>query len=179
MKKTDASCGIARFNEILSTFGLHKEVISDNGPPFKSAEIKKFMEDNGIRHRSITPLWPQANEAETFMKPLMKSMRTAIVNKQNWRHELHRCLLNYRATPHVTTQVAPAKIMFYRNTRMNLPQLDVKVKKNVLDESIENCDKQVRQRMKSYTDQRRCAKNTTMQIGDCISQTEEKQQACK
>ena len=58
MKKTDASCAIARFNEILSTFGLHKEVISDNGPPFKSAEIKKFMEDNGIRHRSIAPLWP-------------------------------------------------------------------------------------------------------------------------
>lgn len=68
--------------------------------------------------------------------------------------------------------------MFYRNTRINLPQLDVKVKKDVLDESIENCDKQARQRMKSYADQRRRAKNTTMQIGDCISQTEEKQQAC-
>ena len=50
--------------------------------------------------------------------------------------------------------------MFYRNTRINLPQLDVKVKKDVLDESIENCDKQARQRMKSYADQRRRAINT-------------------
>lgn len=44
---------------------------------------------------------------------------------------------------------------------MKLPQLDAKVKKDVLDESIENCDKQARQRMKSYPDQRKRAKNGT------------------
>lgn len=168
MKKTDASSVITRLNEIFSTFGLPKEVISDNGPPFKSDEMKKFMKVNGIRHRTITPLWPQANEAETFMKPLMKAIRTAHVNKQNWRHELHRFLLNYRATPHATTQVAPAKMMFYRNIRMKLPQVDCKVKKDLIDESIENCDQRARQRMKEYADQRRSAKQATMKIGDCV-----------
>jgi hypothetical protein len=43
------------------------------------------MDDNGIQHKTITPLWPQANESETFMKPLMKAIRTAHLQKQNWR----------------------------------------------------------------------------------------------
>ena len=81
MKKTDASHLIPCLDEIFATFGLPKEVISDNGPPFKSREIKKFMDANGIRHRTITPLWPQANESETFLKPLMKAIRTAHLQK--------------------------------------------------------------------------------------------------
>ena len=73
MKKTDASHLIPCLDEIFAIFGLPKEVISDNGPPFNSREIKKFMDAKGIQHRKITPLWPQANESETFMKPLMKA----------------------------------------------------------------------------------------------------------
>jgi hypothetical protein len=122
MKKTDAPHLIPCLDEISATFGLPKKVISDNGPPFKSKEIKKFMDDNGIQHKTITPLWPQANESETFMKPLMKAIRTAHLQKQNWRRTMQEFLLNYRATPHTTTQVAPATLMFGRNTRTRLPQ---------------------------------------------------------
>ena len=85
MKKTDAASVIPRLDEIFANFGLPKGVISDNGPPFQSVEIKKFMNANGILHRTITSMWPQANEAETFMKPLMKAIRTAHLRKQNWR----------------------------------------------------------------------------------------------
>ena len=130
MKKTDASHLIPCLEEIFATFGLPKEVISDNGPPFKSNEIKKFMDENGIRHNTITPLWPQANESETFMKPLMKAICTAHLQKQNWRRTIQEFLLNYRATPHTTTQVAPATLMFSRNTRTKLPQIDTKTDKN-------------------------------------------------
>ena len=46
MKKTDASHLIPCLDEIFATFGLPKEVISDNRPPFTSREIKKFMDAN-------------------------------------------------------------------------------------------------------------------------------------
>jgi hypothetical protein len=49
MKKTDAPHLIPCFNEIFATFGLPKKVISDNGPPIKSKEIKTFMDDNDIK----------------------------------------------------------------------------------------------------------------------------------
>ena len=165
MKRTNL---ISCLDEIFATFGLPKEVISDNGPPFKSREIKKFMDANGIRHRTITPLWPQANESEMFMKPLMKAIRTAHPQKQNWRRTMHDFLLDYRATPHTTTNVAPATLMFGRNTRTKLPQVDTKINKNALDKSVEHRDKQQRQRMKEYADQRRQSKQTTMNIGDYV-----------
>ena len=57
----------------------------------------------------ITPIWPQANgETETFMKPLTKCLQTAVVEHKDWKLELQRFLLNYRATPHCTTKVPPA-----------------------------------------------------------------------
>ena len=40
MKKTDASHLIPCLDEIFAIFGLPKEVISDNGPPFNSREIE-------------------------------------------------------------------------------------------------------------------------------------------
>ncbi|CAB4012329.1 PREDICTED: uncharacterized protein K02A2.6-like [Paramuricea clavata] len=168
MKKTDAPHLIPCLDEIFATFGLPKKVISDNGPPFQSKEIKKFMDDNGIQHKTITPLWPQANESETFMKPLMKAIRTAHLQKQNWRRTMQEFLLNYRATPHTTTQVAPATLMFGRNTRTRLPQTDTKTDKNALDHSVEQRDKEQRQRMKEYADRQRQSKTTTMNIGDYI-----------
>ena len=54
MKKTDAPHLIPCLDEIFATFGLPKQVISDNGPPFKSEETKKFMNENGIQHKTIT-----------------------------------------------------------------------------------------------------------------------------
>ena len=51
---------------------------SDNDPPFISLEIKEYMQENGIKLKRITPLWPQANsEAENFMKPLTRAVRSA------------------------------------------------------------------------------------------------------
>ena len=126
------------------------------------------MDDNGIQHKTITPLWPQANESETFMKPLMKAIRTAHLQKQNWRRTMQEFLLNYRATPHTTTKIAPATLMFGRNTRTRLPQTDTKIDKNALDHSVEQRDKEQRQRMKEYADRRRQSKTTTMNIGDYV-----------
>ena len=58
------------------------------------------MKENGIKHQRITPLWPQTNsEGENFMKPMEKAIRAAHIEKKNWRTELYRFLLNYRATP--------------------------------------------------------------------------------
>ena len=126
------------------------------------------MRANGIYHRRITPLWPQINEAETFMKPLMKAMETAHVENRNWRRELQKFLLNFRATPHSTTKVAPATVMFARNIRTKLPQIEVKVDKSAVDKKIEQQDKDARQKMKEYADKRRNATATTMKIGDCV-----------
>ena len=166
--KTGAPALIPRLDKIFALFGIPKEVVSDNGPPFKGYEIKKFMRANGVYHRRITPLWPQINETETFMKPLMKAIETAHVENRNWRRELQKFLLNFRATPHSTTKVAPATVMFARNIRTKLPQIEVKGNKSAVDKKIEQQDKDARQKMKEYADKRKNATASTMKIGDCV-----------
>ncbi len=81
-------------------------IVSDNGPPFQEDEIHQYMSTNGIKHRKITLIWPQANaEAETLMKPLTKCLQTAVIEHKDWKIELQRFLLNYRATLHCTPKV--------------------------------------------------------------------------
>ena len=47
-------------------------------------EKKEYTQENGIFHQKITPLWPQANgEAENFMKPLTKAIRSSHAEGRN------------------------------------------------------------------------------------------------
>ena len=65
----------------------------------------------------ITPLWPQSNHSETFMKPLLKAVKTSHTEGKNWCDELFHFLLNYRTTPHTIMNVASADLT-------KLPQLN-------------------------------------------------------
>lgn len=73
VRSTNAKSTINCLTRIFATRGLPRTLVSDNGPPFHSEELRRYMIAHGITHRKITPLWLQANtEAETFMKPLKK-----------------------------------------------------------------------------------------------------------
>ena len=99
VQSTAAKGTISKLDRIFATHIILKILKSDNGPPFFGNEFKAYMQENGITHQKITPLWPQANsEAENFMKPLTKARR-------GWKKDLYRFMLNYRATPHCTTGI--------------------------------------------------------------------------
>ena len=112
VRSTSAATIIPKMDKIFATHGMPTIVKSDNGPPFTSNEIKQFMEENGIQHCKITPLWPQVNsETENFMKPMIKAIRPAKAEGKVWKKHLHKFLLNYRATPHCTTKYFPAELL--------------------------------------------------------------------
>ena len=47
------------------------------------------MEALGIKWKTSTLLWPQANvNAESIMKPIGKVIKTATLEGENWRQEL-------------------------------------------------------------------------------------------
>lgn len=96
---------IQKLDRIFATHGIPSVLKSDNGPPFFGEEFRAYMQENGIKHQKITPLWPQANgEAESFMKPINKAIRSAHAEGRDWKKDLNRFLLNYRATPHSSPQ---------------------------------------------------------------------------
>ena len=89
-----------------------------------------------MQHETSTPEWPLGNlEAEAFMKPLAKAIKTARSEHPNWVQELSRLLLSYRTTPHCSTKVPPAQLLFSRPVRGTLPMLNPKAK--VLNRHIE------------------------------------------
>jgi transposase InsO family protein len=113
---------IEMLEETIDVFGLPFTLKSDNGPQFVSQEFEEYMKSNGIELLHSTPRWPQANgEVERQNATLLKAMRAACVENKDWRKEMRVFLRAYNTTPHSTTHVSPAELMFKRTLRTELP----------------------------------------------------------
>ena len=169
IKSTAAQKVIPKLDIIFARHGVPEKVTTDNGPPFNGKEFQIYMRQLGIEYHSSTPLWPQGNaEVESFNKPLEKAIRTAHIEERPWQQELSKFLLNYRSTPHSTTKVPPAEMLFNRQIRGKLPVLPTRMK--VVDRHQEAGSNQEVKRKKSrdYANARRHAKQSSFQVGDTV-----------
>ncbi|PIK41369.1 hypothetical protein BSL78_21779 [Apostichopus japonicus] len=168
-KSTSANATIPILDKVFSTFGIPQVVKSDNGPPFQGSDFCKFAEYLGFQHRKITPLWPQSNAtAERFMRTVEKTIRAAVINNnRSWRQELHVFLRNYRATPHSSTKISPAELLFGRKLRIKLPQQEA----IPTDDIVRKSDKQ---KMKINAERQRNFKPSNITIGDTVLVTQPK-----
>lgn len=65
-------------DKIFSRHGLPLSIASDNEPQFFSRIFYEYLKNNGINHRKVTPLWPQANgEIERQNRSLLKRLQIA------------------------------------------------------------------------------------------------------
>ena len=154
---------VPRFDKIFSEFGVPAQLKTDNGPPFNSSEFASYLSNMGIHHRKITPLWPRANaETERFMRTIKKVVRGKPLN---WKQEMHKLLLAYRATPHTSTGMAPATVLFGRDIRTKLPSLAQTPK---IDSDLRATDTKAKEIMKQYADQKIYVKPSNLQVGDDV-----------
>ena len=63
------------------------------------------------------------------MQLINKTIRTSIIEKQNWKEALQNMLLMYRSTPHSTTKFTPAKLFFNRDIQTFVPNNDTEPSK--------------------------------------------------
>ena len=61
MNTATASNVITRLNSLLAIYGFPDSMLTDNGPPWNSTELKLFLKARGIKHKPNTSLWPRAN----------------------------------------------------------------------------------------------------------------------
>ena len=174
VKSTKASIVIPKLDRIFSVHGIPKIVMSDNGPPFSSAEFARYATTLGFTHHFSTPYWPQANgEVERFNRCLGKAIQIAVSEGKVWKQELHRYLFQYRVTPHSITSVAPCELLFNRKVRGKLPSLSVPKIVNFHKTAKDN-EQQKQISQKTYIDQRRKAKYSPISVGDCVLVKQEK-----
>lgn len=159
---------ISCLEAMFATHGLPMSIKTDNGPQFVSEEFEVYLKDNNIEHRTSTPLWPQANgEVERQNRSLLKAMRVAHSEGRDWRKELQKFLLGYRSTPHTTTGVSPAKLLFGREIRSKLPGVE-ELRSASNDSEVLDRDRERKQKGKDYADNLRGACESNLKEGDKV-----------
>ena len=166
MRSTTSEKVIECLEKIFTTHGLPQSLRSDNGPQFRSEVFERYLVDNGIEHRKTTPLWPQANgEVERQNKSLLKRMKIAQAEGKEWKKEVRKYLVAYRSTPHTTTGVSPAELLFGRKMRTKLPEL----KEESTESEMRDRDGEMKAKVKWYADtQKRNAQESDLAPGDQV-----------
>ena len=61
---------------IITRFGIPRKLISDNGTPFISEDMKNLTEAYYIKHERSTPYYPQGNgQAEAINRVMLKILK--------------------------------------------------------------------------------------------------------
>ena len=182
LKSTTSAKLIMELDRIFSIHGIPLSVRTDNATNLVSEEFEAFLTENGISHSNTTPLWPQANgEVERQNRTLLKILKIAHAEEKNMKRELYKFLLAYNSTPHQTTGIAPAELLFGRKIRTKMPELSKLDHKEISDhysfqhkpvpeykqdESVRDRDSERKMIGKEYADERRNAKESSVKVGD-------------
>ena len=166
-QSTNADSVIAAMEKMFAVHGIPDVVRTDNGPPFNSKAFKQFSKKVGFQTQKVTPLWPEANgQAEAFMKCLGKIVRTAHIENRDWKVAVDRFLLAYRATPHPSTGVAPANLMFPgRRFKTLLPSSTSATASRA---AVAKFNREAMQAAKAYADKRRRVAPSSLRTGDLV-----------
>ena len=107
---------------IFARYGFPKQIVSDNDPPFQSAEYEEFLRQNGIQRILVSPYHPSSNGlAERFEQTFKHSLDSSASDPScTLQQRVQNFLLSYRSTQHATTGTSPAKLFLQRELRTRL-----------------------------------------------------------
>ena len=165
MTSTTAQRTIETVREWFAAHGLPVEIVTDNGPQFRSKEFTDFLRSNGVKHTLTPPYHPQSNgAAERAVQTVKKSLLKQLLEdqqhnqKRSMQHRLDNFLFAYRTSPHTFTDKTPAELFLGRKlrTRLSLVKPDMKM---AMQEKVE--------KTKCAADKRRCAPKV-FSVGDRV-----------
>lgn len=169
---TVTSTSIIEFlTTLFCRYGLPEQLVSDNGPQFKSAQFEDFLRVHGIQHNLTSVYHPQSNGAvERFNRVLKEHLRTGLLDGIPFARVLQQVLATQRSIAHSLTGVSPAKLFLGREMSMPLCGL---APTSLVD--IEEADAEIRQRVQfkqhavqQYTDAKRHARLCAVRAGDYV-----------
>ena len=96
---------IEKLQSLFARYGVPSQLVSDNGPQFKSEEFHMFLKRNGIKHLTSAPYHPASNSlAERCVQSFKSAMESETLHIHITFHiKLATFLLAYRNTPPAST----------------------------------------------------------------------------
>ncbi|XP_063363502.1 uncharacterized protein K02A2.6-like [Cydia amplana] len=119
MNSITSSRTIEVFNSLFARHGYPVHLVTDNGPSFTSSEFKDFCKLKDIKHTFTPPYHPATNgAAERFVDIFKKHVLKIKESRGNTiQSAINLFLFDYRVTPHSTTGVTPASLIYNRDLR--------------------------------------------------------------
>ena len=142
LPKTTAIQVIEAIKDAFARHGIPSELVSDNGPQYKSHLFRKFATEWEFTHSTSSPYYPRSNGlAESSVKTIKRMMMKCIRNKE----DVKKSLLVIRNTP-LQNGMSPAEMLMGRKLQEVLPSHHAEQQKEHRNL------KQERQKQKLYHD---------------------------
>ena len=128
-KNTKSSRLIVEFKKMFTDYGLPKQLVTDNGRQFASADFQKFLKSTGIKHSFSPSYHPATNgAAENFVNTFKNKVKTIVKGREKLDDAINLFLFDYRSIKHCTTGESPANLLFKTElrTRFDLLRPDVR-----------------------------------------------------
>ena len=107
---------ISALKSIFSQHGVPAVMVSDNGPHYDCAEMKRFAERYSFKHITSSPYHPQLNGlAERMVNTVQQLLQDSA--------DPHIALMSYRTTPLPAYGLSPAELLMGQKIRTDVPQL--------------------------------------------------------
>ena len=125
-----------------------------------------------IDHKKGVPYWPQSDgKVERLNKTLLKAIRIAQLQGNDWKREGQDFLFQYRSTLHTVTSLSPAELLMGRELIDKLPQVQPPREQAteaewqiLLRDSLRYARRKLRE--KEYADSKRHATTSDIPEGD-------------
>lgn len=120
---------IEQLENFFACFGLPKEVVTDNGPPFNAELFTRFLKVRGIIASKSPPYHPQSNglaerAVRTVKDVLKKFTLDEKVQPLSLIRKINRFLLQYRNEPCTVTKVTPSALIFSYTPNTQLQRIN-------------------------------------------------------
>ncbi|XP_055842401.1 uncharacterized protein K02A2.6-like [Episyrphus balteatus] len=131
LKSYKASEIIVNLKSIFARHGIPSQVISDNGPPFNSAEFKDFADDWKFDHTTSSPYYPKSNG---LVERSIQTVKKLLTKCRETNTDPYLGLLNLRTTQHL--MYSPSQLLMARKLRTRIPLNKSELKQSLTDDIL-------------------------------------------
>jgi hypothetical protein len=158
---------IGSLDKLFARYGYVDQVVSDNGPQFRSWRFSNYMQVKGIKHHLVCPYYPQGNSSiERFFRNLKKFVKTCSLQKLELKSELSNFLRMFRNTPSRGTGRTPASLILSFEPQMDFPSGGKEPHTDFQELKKYNMD--YKRKAKLYTDNNTNRRESELEEGDTV-----------